>query len=153
MHGELLNARCTACGAVAPWRDDLGLDAQCPTCSGVAALRPHVVWFGETPLRMEEIYAALRACDHFVSIGASGSVYPAAGFVAEARALEISTCEINLEPSDNARAFDMRRYGPASAVAPAWVEEAFRPFVLRTGALSAISVYDNVVYIAVNRIL
>ena len=127
MHGELLKARCTACEAVAPWREDLGRDAQCPTCSVSASLRPHVVWFGEPPLRMGEIHAALRACDLFVSIGTSGSVYPAAGFVAEARGLGITTCEINLEPSDNAQAFDMRRYGPATEMVPALVEELLSP--------------------------
>jgi NAD-dependent protein deacetylase/lipoamidase len=85
-------------------------------------MRPHVVWFGEMPLSMDVIEAGLMGADLFVAIGTSGSVYPAAGFVAEARAAEIRTCEINLEPSDNARTFDERRYGPASEVVPAWVE-------------------------------
>ncbi len=123
MHGELLKARCTACAAVAPWREDLGLGERCPACARAASLRPHSVWFGETPLRMEEIDAALCAADAFVAIGTSGSVYPAAGFVAQARALSVPTCEINLEPSDNACAFDARIYGPASKTVPAWVEE------------------------------
>jgi NAD-dependent deacetylase len=79
------------------------------------------------PLEMEEIYAALRKADLFVVIGTSGSVYPAAGFVSEARALGIRTCEINLEPSDSARRFDERRYGPASDVVPAWVDEILNP--------------------------
>ena len=85
-------------------------------------MRPHVVWFGEMPLEMDVIEAGLMGADLFVAIGTSGSVYPAAGFVAEARAAGIRTCEINLEPSDNARSFDERRYGPASEVVPAWVE-------------------------------
>jgi len=123
MHGELLKARCTACAAVSPWRDDLGLGEGCPACGGIGVLRPHVVWFGETPLEMNEIYAALQETDLFVAIGTSGSVYPAAGFVSEARALGIRTCEINLEPSDNAHQFDERRYGPASQAVPAWVNE------------------------------
>lgn len=122
MHGELLKARCGACGAVEEWRSDLGVAAICPACAARGALRPHVVWFGETPLFMDLIYDALIQADLFVAIGTSGSVYPAAGFVAEARAAGARTCELNLEPSDNAWMFDERRYGPATEVAPAWAE-------------------------------
>jgi NAD-dependent deacetylase len=81
-----------------------------------------VVWFGEMPMHMGAIHEALHGADLFVAIGTSGSVYPAAGFVAEARAAGVRTCEINLEPSDNARLFDEARYGPASEVVPAWVK-------------------------------
>jgi NAD-dependent deacetylase len=123
MHGELLKARCAACGDAIPWREDLSLANHCSTCGRKGALRPHVVWFGETPLQIEAIYADLNDADLFVAIGTSGSVYPAAGFVSEARAREIPTCEINLEPSDNADQFDERRYGPASETVHAWVEE------------------------------
>ncbi len=123
MHGELLKARCLRCAAVSPRRDDLGEASQCPACQALGALRPHVVWFGEVPLHMEEILAALVRADRFVAIGTSGSVYPAAGFVAEARALGLTTCEINLEPSDNAHLFDERRYGKASEAVAAWAKE------------------------------
>jgi NAD-dependent deacetylase len=123
MHGEHLKARCTLCGAVSAWRADLGARDSCPACKRAGGLRPHVVWFGETPLEMGAIEAALRAADRFVAIGTSGAVYPAAGFVALARSLGASTCEINLEPSDNARLFAERRYGRASETVPAWVEE------------------------------
>jgi NAD-dependent deacetylase len=123
MHGELLKARCTACEAVSPWREDLGLRDRCSACGRTGALRPHVVWFGEMPFQISEIYAALNEADLFVAIGTSSSVYPAAGFVSEARALGIRTCEINLEPSDNAEQFDERRYGLASEAVPTWVDE------------------------------
>ena len=122
MHGELLKARCGACGTVMPWTEDLGVGDQCPSCGRTGALRPHVVWFGEMPLHMDTIYDALHEADLFVAIGTSGSVYPAAGFVAEARAAGVRTCEINLEPSDNARLFDETRYGPATEAVPVWVE-------------------------------
>ena len=125
MHGELLKARCTACQSIHPWREDLGLRDRCPACGRMGVLRPHVVWFGEMPLWMDEIYTALNEADLFVAIGTSGSVYPAAGFVSEARALGIRTCEINLQPSDNAQQFDERRYGRASEAVPAWVDEMF----------------------------
>lgn len=123
MHGELFKVRCVACETTTSWREDLGLEDQCPSCAQTASLRPHVVWFGETPMRMDDIYRALHQADLFVAIGTSGSVYPAAGFVSDARALGIRTCEINLEPSDNASQFDDKRYGPASEVVPAWIEE------------------------------
>ena len=122
MHGELLKARCLRCEAVVPWREDLSVEVPCPACSHGGGLRPHVVWFGEMPLEMDTIYDALERADLFVAIGTSGSVYPAAGFVTEARGRGIRTCEINLEPSDNARQFDDTFYGPASEAVPAWVE-------------------------------
>lgn len=121
MHGELLKARCGACGAVHRWRGDLSIDTRCPDCKGASAMRPDVVWFGEMPMFMDDIAEAIETADLFVSIGTSGSVYPAAGFVAEARARRVPCVELNLEPSDNASAFTERRYGRASEIVPAWV--------------------------------
>jgi NAD-dependent deacetylase len=123
MHGELLKARCQRCEAVLPWRTDLGVADRCPSCGEIGGLRPHVVWFGEMPMAMETVHEQLADADLFVSVGTSGSVYPAAGFVDMARLHGIRTCEINLEPSDNARIFHERRYGPASEAVPAWVDE------------------------------
>jgi NAD-dependent deacetylase len=123
MHGELLKGRCTNCATIIACRDDLGTALPCPECRRTGGLRPSVVWFGEMPLYMDAIYDALARSDAFVSIGTSGSVYPAAGFVTEARGLGLRTAEINLQPSDNAQVFDERRYGPASEVVPAWADE------------------------------
>lgn len=86
-------------------------------------MRPHVVWFGEQPLHLDEIAREIAAADLFVAIGTSGAVYPAASFVAEARAAGVPCTEINLEPSDNAALFTERRYGPAGELVPAWVRE------------------------------
>jgi NAD-dependent deacetylase len=122
MHGEHLNAWCTYCDVRSPWREPLIDRPPCPAC-GAAALRPDVVWFGEMPYRMDEIYAALRQADLFVSIGTSGAVYPAAGFVRNARDLGARTVELNLEPSQGSRWFDDCRHGPATEVVPAWVDE------------------------------
>ena len=122
MHGEHLNAWCTACGARSRWRAPLLDRPACPAC-GARALRPDVVWFGEMPYRMDEIYAALRQADLFVSIGTSGAVYPAAGFVRDARAMGARTIELNLEPSQGSAWFDETRLGPASELVPAWVDE------------------------------
>jgi NAD-dependent deacetylase len=123
MHGELLKARCGACEAIRLWRDDLTVTQACPACGRAGTMRPHVVWFGEMPLALDSIDRALRKADLFVAIGTSGAVYPAAGFVAEARGYGLATCELNLEAADNADLFDEQRLGLASETVPAWVEE------------------------------
>ncbi len=122
MHGELAVTRCDHCQALRPDTGPLSAESVCEACGRDGAARPHVVWFGEVPLFMDEIEEALSRADLFVSIGTSGSVYPAAGFVAEARAMGGATCEINLEPSANAYMFDEKLYGPAGEAVPAWVE-------------------------------
>jgi NAD-dependent deacetylase len=122
MHGEHLNAWCTTCDVRSPWKAPLIERPACPAC-GERALRPDVVWFGEMPYRMDEIYAALRQADLFVSIGTSGAVYPAAGFVRDARELGAQTLELNLEPSQGSRWFHESRLGPATETVPAWVDE------------------------------
>lgn len=123
MHGELLRARCTSCQASSPWRAEIGPDSLCPACAGGNSLRPDVVWFGETPYHLDRIYGALAACDLFLSIGTSGSVYPAAGFVAEVRASGGGhTVELNLEPSEGASLFAEVHHGPAASLVPAYVE-------------------------------
>jgi NAD-dependent deacetylase len=122
MHGEHLNAWCTACDVRSPWTEPLIDRPACPAC-GERALRPDVVWFGEMPYGMDEIYAALREADLFVSIGTSGAVYPAAGLVRNARELGAATLELNLEPSQGSLWFDETRHGPATQIVPAWVQE------------------------------
>lgn len=123
MHGELLRAQCAACGDGREWRDDLSVDLVCRTCGARGGMRPAVVWFGETPLHLDRIGEALARADLFAAIGTSGAVYPAAGLVAEARALGVPCMELNLEPSENAMLFSERRYGPATEITPRWVEE------------------------------
>jgi NAD-dependent deacetylase len=125
MHGELECALCAACGTSASWKEDLSTETLCAAC-GEAAMRPDVVWFGEMPREMDRIYEALAACDLFVSIGTSGAVYPAAGFVAEARAAGAHTVELNLEPSDGASHFAEALYGQATKVVPAYVDRLLR---------------------------
>jgi NAD-dependent deacetylase len=122
MHGELKSALCTACGTRSRWDAPMIDRSPCPVCAA-PCLRPDVVWFGEMPYELGRIYQALEACDLFVSIGTSGAVYPAAGFVQEARAAGARTLELNLEPSEGSRLFDASRLGPASALVPEWVEE------------------------------
>jgi NAD-dependent deacetylase len=91
MHGELRKARCVACSAINPWDEDLARLSVCPSCSKPGSLRPHVVWFGEMPLHMESIEAALAAAALFVAIGTSATVHPAAGFADIAREVSART--------------------------------------------------------------
>ncbi|QIG40142.1 NAD-dependent deacylase [Microbacterium sp. 4R-513] len=122
MHGELRRALCTACGARPEWTADLIDRPPCPAC-GERKLRPDVVWFGEMPYDLDRIEQAVIACDVFVSVGTSGAVYPAAGYVALASAFGARTVELNLVPSDAIVPFDDVRPGPATEVVPRWADE------------------------------
>ena len=122
MHGELYKIRCQRCGVIAHWQETLSSETPCPKCGEREALRPHVVWFYEIPFEMDRIQAALAACDLFLSIGTSGQVYPAAGFVADVRRRgSAHTVELNLEPSDGASLFHDCIHGPAGDVVPRFV--------------------------------
>lgn len=121
MHGELCSALCAACGTRTPHRGALPPGSACAAC-GAAALRPDIVFFGEIPYRMDRIVDAIGACDLFVSIGTSGAVYPAAGFVQWARERGAATLELNLERSAGSAMFDESRLGPAGELVPAWVD-------------------------------
>jgi NAD-dependent protein deacetylase/lipoamidase len=121
MHGELLKSRCASTDKLYPCTSDMTTDDACACCGVSGNLRPHVVWFGEMPLYMDQIEQALCECDLFVSIGTSGNVYPAAGFFQLAKQYGAQTVELNLEPSNNGSHFDQQLYGPATEV----VEEFF----------------------------
>lgn len=123
MHGELLKVRCTQSGQVLEWPGDLSADERCHCCQFPSPLRPHIVWFGEMPMGMDDIYQALADADFFISIGTSGHVYPAAGFVHESRLHGAHTVELNLEPSQVESQFDEKHYGLASKVVPEYVRE------------------------------
>ena len=122
VHGELNSALCTSCETRSAWTGALRDRPACPVCQA-PSLRPDVVWFGEMPYQMPRIERALERCDLFVSIGTSGAVYPAAGFVNGAKACGARTLELNLEPSEGSAIFDEARHGPASQLVPQWVDE------------------------------
>jgi NAD-dependent deacetylase len=123
MHGELLKMRCTRCSTVFPVTSDITLESVCEKCRKKGHLRPDIVWFGEMPYEMETISSRLSECDLFISIGTSGNVYPAAGFAQMARMSGAHTVELNLEPSLTRSVFAEGRYGKATDVVPAYVEE------------------------------
>jgi NAD-dependent deacetylase len=126
MHGEIFSTLCAGCGARRAWQDDLSLDTVCDACGEAGGMRPDVVWFGEMPYHMDRIRDLLAAADLFVSIGTSGNVYPAAGFVAEARSCGAHTVELNLEPSEGRQMFAEAIHGPATVVVPAYVERLLK---------------------------
>ncbi len=124
MHGELAKVRCAACAHVFPGTGDIGVGDACEACAATGPLRPHVVWFGEMPMEMERIYDALSGCALFMSVGTSGNVYPAAGFVEHVRLSgDAHTVELNLEPSVGASLFAETVYGPATEVVPPYVDK------------------------------
>lgn len=122
MHGELRKGWCLACEERFAWHGQMDEQTSCPACDATGNVRPDIVWFGEMPYAMDRIEEALQRCDLFVSIGTSGAVYPAAGFVQTARYRGAQTLEMNLEPSLGSYLFDESRTGPASALVPAWVD-------------------------------
>lgn len=123
MHGELLKSRCVHSMQVHEQLTDIALQSVCECCQREGTLRPHIVWFGEMPLEMERIYQALDECDLFISIGTSGHVYPAAGFVEIANAAGAHTVELNLEPSEITNAFKEIQRGPAAEVVPSYIRQ------------------------------
>lgn len=126
MHGELLKVRCATSGQVIEWTGAVTAEDRCTCCQFPSVLRPHVVWFGEMPIGMEEIYQALENADMFIAIGTSGHVYPAAGFVHEAKLQGAHTVELNLEPSQVGNEFAESHYGLASEVVPEFVHTLLR---------------------------
>nr|WP_221233169.1 NAD-dependent deacylase [Sphingomonas endophytica] len=127
MHGELRSALCAACGARRVWEAALPPRTGCPAC-GAPALRPDIVFFGEMPYQMERIADALSRANLFVSVGTSGAVYPAAGFVRLAREHGAATLELNLDRSEGSGWFDETRRGPAGILVPAWVDEVLTSY-------------------------
>ena len=122
MHGEAMKAWCLGCNVRLPWQDDMFLETPCPSCKSTGTLRPDVVWFGEVPYHMERITAELAEADLFISIGTSGNVHPAAGFVAMASENGAYTIELNLEPSEGRTFFDEAIEGKATQIVPAFVD-------------------------------
>jgi len=119
MHGELRKIRCQGCSQVFEWYEDLILSDKCESCG--EKMRPHIVWFGEIPFQMQEIYEALEQCDLFLCIGTSGNVYPAADFVNIARTKGAHTVEFNLEKTSISGSFDECIIGDVVETVSKWV--------------------------------
>lgn len=123
MHGELRRVSCSRCGAAGICTEDCDVQSRCRRCGEAGGLRPAVVWFGEVPHHMDLIASKLAGCDLFIAIGTSGVVYPAAGFVREARMAGAFTVEVNPQATEIAGHFHQRRQGRATVEVPALVRE------------------------------
>ncbi len=121
MHGELGKARCVYSQQVFKVNADMSPASRCECCDQPGSLRPDIVWFGEMPMALDRIYAALECCDLFISIGTSGNVYPANGFAQVALAAGAHTVELNLQPPLQKSTFAEQIYGPASKVVPEYI--------------------------------
>ncbi|WP_417319058.1 NAD-dependent deacylase [Emcibacter sp.] len=126
MHGELGKIRCRSCRQVMDWWDDLVTETVCPLCTKSGQLRPHIVWFGEVPFHLNKIAQFIENADLFISIGTSGQVYPASGFIQAATDAGAHTVELNREPSDGYSLFEETCYGPATEVVPQYVENLLK---------------------------
>lgn len=126
MHGSLISAKCIGTGQAIAAKHDIDTDSRCSCCKPAKTMRPDIVWFGEIPYFMDEIEQHLFEADLFVSIGTSGNVYPAAGFVSFANNSGTYSVELNLEPSEGASQFDEQHNGPACELVPAFVEQIKR---------------------------
>jgi len=124
MHGELLKMRCKHTNQIYECQSPISVNDSCACCNQAGNLRPHIVWFEEMPLFMDEIYQAVESCDLFISIGTSGNVYPAAGLVQIANQNGAMSIEMNLEESNTASQFKNAIYGKASKILPNWLKEA-----------------------------
>ncbi|WP_208380180.1 Sir2 family NAD+-dependent deacetylase [Psychromonas algarum] len=122
MHGELLKVRCAKTNQVIQWTTDLTTNDFCTCCQYPLELRPHIVWFGEMPLGLDIIYHHLAQSDLFIAIGTSGTVYPAAGFVEEAKSVGADSIEVNLEASEIHSHFDIFKQGKATQMVPELVK-------------------------------
>ncbi len=124
MHGELLKIRCKKTNQLYDCKESISVIDKCQCCNRPGNLRPHIVWFEEMPLFMDEIYQTVENCDLFLSIGTSGNVYPAAGLVQIANQNGAASIEMNLEESNTANQFQSAIYGKASQILPNWLKIA-----------------------------
>jgi NAD-dependent deacetylase len=123
MHGELLKMRCQTSGKIFESLTPLDENILCLCCKKKGTLRPHIVWFGEMPLELPKILDLLKNCQLFIAVGTSGTVYPAASFVQEARKYGAYAVNINPEESENEIFFHRVIRGTASVETEKLVEE------------------------------
>ena len=122
-HGELLKVRCTICTKLSDWFDDLGAADRCPICGNIGHLRPHIVWVGEEPLRLDTVFVALATCEVFVAIGNAGTGEPGRSFLAEATRVGAQTLEFAREPTPLSPDFGDCTYGPPAETVPVWIKQ------------------------------
>ncbi|MBP5215163.1 MAG: NAD-dependent deacylase [Alphaproteobacteria bacterium] len=123
IHGQINQIVCFHCGKVFETWGDVHSDDKCENCGARGFLKPNIVFFGENLLYMDKVDRLLKNCDLFISVGTSGVVYPAAGFVQIAKFSGAETCEINMEKTSNNSLFDRHIYGKAGTALPELVKQ------------------------------
>lgn len=123
IHGQINQAVCLNCGNVLETWDDVDTQTVCPHCHVAGMMKPNIVFFGESLLYMDKAAHLLSNCDLFVSVGTSGVVYPAAGFVQTAKYRGAETYEFNLEAASNNYLFDKHIYGKCGKTLPEFVDK------------------------------
>ena len=125
MHGSLEHAYCMYCNQKVVLNFKLSTSYKCRNCLNKGMVRVDVVWFGEQPKYLEEIYNFLEKTEVFISIGTSNNVYPAAGFIDYLNQLnkKIFMYEFNLEETIKTSQFDQTYFGPATQTIPKFVED------------------------------
>lgn len=123
IHGQINQIVCMNCGHIFETWGDITSQDKCEHCGTVGMLKPNIVFFGENLLYMNKVDNLLKSCDLFISVGTSGVVYPAAGFVQIAKMFGADTIELNMETTSNNSLFDRHIYGPAGTTLPSLVNE------------------------------
>ena len=126
IHGQINQIVCLNCGHVFETWGDVSAEDKCEHCAIMGMLKPNIVFFGENLLCMDKVDKLLQTCDLFLSIGTSGVVYPAAGFVQIAKMFGADTFEFNMEETSNNRLFDEHIYGPAGKTLPQFIDELIK---------------------------
>ncbi len=125
LHGTITRAFCNRCGLRRDMGEAIAESASAPpVCSCGGRFRPAVVWFGEALPEdvFRQAYEATESCDLFLSVGTSGTVYPAAGLIELAHRAGACLIEINPEPTPFSGWMDLRLAAPAGEALPALVE-------------------------------
>lgn len=122
MHGRIDETVCLKCGHITKTPDRSAFNDACENCGTVGFLKPNIVFFGEMPMFMDEISSKLKTCDLFIAVGTSGVVYPAAGFVMQAKYYGAKTCLFNLNHAENNAYFDEQIIGKASVTLPEFLK-------------------------------
>lgn len=122
MHGSINELVCLNCGRTHTTWNEASSETICPHCETLGFIKPNIVFFGEMPLYMDKIEKLLKTCDLFISVGTSGVVYPAAGFVQTAKYYGATTIEINLDMASNNFFFDKHIYGKAGSILPNFIK-------------------------------
>ena len=126
IHGQINQIVCLNCGNIFETWGDVHANETCEHCGVNGMLKPNIVFFGENLLYMDKVDEMLKTCDLFMSVGTSGVVYPAAGFVQIAKICGADTCEFNLETTSNNYLFDSHITGKAGTTLPKFVDELLK---------------------------